>query len=315
MRLTVTAMLVALAACAVPAPTEPFHLIPGAVPLDRQPDGNSIILDAREGLIVVDTGRHAEHTHAILDYARERQRPVAAIVNTHWHYDHTTGNRAILNAFPGAEVVASGAIDGALYRDFATRSRRSAEEFLASGKATEQQKAEIERGFEAMDDRAALRAKRPVMSSGARKIAGRRLDVHLAGHAATEGDVWIYDPASRTVIAGDLVVDILPFMDTACPDGWAAALRQIAAVPFTTLIPGHGAPMSRDEFGQWVSAFDNFVACARSDAQPSACADRWRADAGRFIDTSHQEYAGKAAEYYVTTRFRTPGEEHRYCGD
>ena len=37
-------------------------------------------------------------------------------------------------------------------------------------------------------------------------VAGRRLQVNLAAYAATEGDVWIYDPALRLVIAGDLVV-------------------------------------------------------------------------------------------------------------
>ena len=47
----------------------PYHLIPGAVPLDSGPDGNTIVLDAPKGLIVFDTGRHPEHAQAILDYA------------------------------------------------------------------------------------------------------------------------------------------------------------------------------------------------------------------------------------------------------
>ena len=64
-------------------------------------------------------------------------------------------------------------------------------------------------------------------------IAGRTLDVHLAKFAASEGDVWIYDPKTRVVVVGDLVVDIVPFMDTACPDGWSKALAEVARVPFT----------------------------------------------------------------------------------
>ena len=78
--------LLALAGCAAARPQAPaYHLIRGAVPADKGPDGNTIILDAPDGLIVVDTGRHPEHAQAILDYAKEKHRPIAAIVNTHWH--------------------------------------------------------------------------------------------------------------------------------------------------------------------------------------------------------------------------------------
>ena len=82
-----------LAACAASASAEPYHFIPGRVPLDWQgPDGNTVILDTPKGLIVIDTGRSPMHAQAILDYAKERRRPIAAIVNSHWHLDHTTGN-------------------------------------------------------------------------------------------------------------------------------------------------------------------------------------------------------------------------------
>ena len=80
------------------------------------------------------------------------------------------------------------------------------------------------------------------------RIAGRRLQVNLAPFAATEGDVWLYDPASRLLVAGDLVVTEVPFMDTACAEGWRRALDAIAATPFTTLIPGHGDPMTHEQF-------------------------------------------------------------------
>ena len=66
----------------------------------KGPDGNSIFIDAPEGLILVDTGRHPEHSAALLAYARERGRPIAAIFNTHWHLDHSTGNTEIRAAFP-----------------------------------------------------------------------------------------------------------------------------------------------------------------------------------------------------------------------
>ena len=54
--LAVTLLGSSCASAEAPAPI--YHLIPGSVPLDKGPDGNSILLDAPDGLIVVDTGRH-----------------------------------------------------------------------------------------------------------------------------------------------------------------------------------------------------------------------------------------------------------------
>ena len=70
-------------------------LLRGAILPERGPDGNTVVFDAPEGLVVVDTGRHAWHSDAILAFARAGTRPVAAIVNTHWHLDHTSGNGRI----------------------------------------------------------------------------------------------------------------------------------------------------------------------------------------------------------------------------
>src|SRR6478609_12035607 len=58
----------------------------------RGPDGNTIIIDTPDGLIVVDTGRHSSQSDAILGFARDHQRPIVTIVNTHWHLDHASGN-------------------------------------------------------------------------------------------------------------------------------------------------------------------------------------------------------------------------------
>ena len=37
-------------------------LVPGSFVRGQQPDGNSVILSGKRGLVVVDTGRHAAHT-------------------------------------------------------------------------------------------------------------------------------------------------------------------------------------------------------------------------------------------------------------
>jgi len=106
--------LLVLSCCGGPARAQPPHVISGAVPKDKGPDGNTVILDAPGGLIVFDTGRHPEHAQAIIAYARQKKRPIAAIVNSHWHLDHTTGNWDIRQAYPRVAVYASNALEGAL---------------------------------------------------------------------------------------------------------------------------------------------------------------------------------------------------------
>ncbi len=304
---------VAPSATAASLEGEAFHLLPGAVPLDRAPDGNSVFLEAPDGLIVIDTGRHREHSAKLIDYARERGRPIAAIVNSHWHLDHTTGNLDIRKAYPAAQVYATTAIEGALV-GFLGRSRAQVDKMLADPETPPERKAQLLRGRHRLDHPDTLRPTRPVLRSGEVSIAGRTLDVRVAPFAATEADLWIYDSKAKLAIVGDLVVDLVPFMDTACPEGWSKALDEIEKVPFQTLIPGHGPAMSRADYLVWKTAFNNLVACGRSDADTAQCVAGWERDAARFIPASHREYVREAADDYITTRLRSSTEEQlKFC--
>ena len=311
--LAMAAMLTGAAAPQIRLVEPDYHLVPGSVPLDKGPDGNSVFLDAPEGLILVDTGRHPEHAEKLLAYAKLRGKPIAAIVNTHWHLDHTTGNLDIRQAHPDAHVYATKAIDGAL-KGFLARGRDQGEKRLADPDTPADQKAQILRGRSRIDNPASLRPTITVGKAGKMKIAGRKLEVHVAPFAVTEADLWLYDSKARLAIVGDLVVDIVPFMDTACPDGWKRALDELAATKFVTLIPGHGAPMDRAQFLQWKGAFDAFVDCGKSARPKEACIAGWQRDAAPFVGASHREYVAQAAGYYLETRLRSsPAEQEKYC--
>ncbi|MEO5611508.1 MAG: MBL fold metallo-hydrolase [Sphingomicrobium sp.] len=315
MRLQFIALGLALAASAAPgvAKAPAYHFIAGQIPLDKGPDGNTVVLDAPLGLIVVDTGRHPEHSAAILDYAKARGRPIAAIINSHWHLDHTTGNYDIRQVYPHAEVYASNAVNGAL-ATFLKASRAQTDTMLADPKTSQATRDQLLRGRSVIDNPDRLRPTRPVLKSAKMKIAGRMLEVRVAPFAATEADLWFYDPKEKLAVVGDLVVGIVPFMDTACADAWAKALDAIAKVPFTTLIPGHGDPMSKADFLQWRAAYNNLLACARSAAGKKVCIAGWQRDAAKFIDPAHRAYAGAAADYYIDSRLRSsPEEQQHYC--
>src|SRR5436190_16384486 len=134
--------LLASSGAAAPALPAGIHFIPGAVPLNSGPDGNTIVFDAPKGLIVFDTGRHPEHAQAILDYAKQRGRPIAAIMNSHWHMDHVQGNADIRQVYPRAQVYATTAVDGAL-QTFLADGRKSSKEELKDPKTTPTELTEI----------------------------------------------------------------------------------------------------------------------------------------------------------------------------
>ena len=123
----------------VPAPRTYAHgiggatfLIGGTFPPGRLPDGNSVILYGPEGSIVVDTGRRVEHLTAIQQGLSGLGFPLVAIVNTHWHLDHVSGNPALKAAHPGVKVYGTSAIDGAL-AGFLAKSAESSHQALAEG--------------------------------------------------------------------------------------------------------------------------------------------------------------------------------------
>ena len=314
MRLTTLAFaLLSATTLAASTPKVGYYLIPGSVPMNKGPDGNTIILDAPQGLIVVDTGRHPEHVAKILAYAKEHGRPIAAVINSHWHLDHAQGNLEIRQAYPQAHVYATTAVDGAL-PTFLANGVKSARARLTDPKTPKERIPEVQRYLVRMDSPDSIRPTRPVLQSGKMKIAGRTLDVRVAPFAVTEADLWFYDPKEKLAVVGDLVVDIVPFMDTACPDGWANALDEVAKVPFTTLIPGHGAPMSRADFLQWRTAYSNLLSCGRSSVDMKQCAANWQRDAAKFIDDEHKGYVAEAVPYYIETRLRSSADEQqKYC--
>lgn len=309
--------LLPLLASAAPEPREiapGVHLLPGSFVPGRQPDGNSLVLEGKDGLVLVDTGRHAEHTRALIAFATARGGTVAAVFNTHWHLDHIGGNAAVRAAFPDADVLASDAIDGAL-TGFLAQYRRDLEAVIPT---TED--AAVRAGYEKelalLDTGKALQPDVVISESGRREPGGRALDVHLAAHAVTAGDLWLLDRETRTLIAGDLVTFPVPFLDTACPAHWQAALGSLADADFARLVPGHGPVLSPADFATWRRAFDGLLACAATDATPAVCAAGWTETLGPLLDPADRDRVPGMIDYYVAQVLRgDPQRIAQLCGE
>lgn len=280
---------------------EGVTFIPGAILPGRGPDGNTVVFDAPDGLIVVDTGRHAWHSDAILSYAAARQRPIAAIFNTHWHLDHTSGNRRLKAIFPDAPVYTTRAVEGAIAPGgFLVRNLDRARARAAAADTPALEREETEIYLATMEQAESLRPDIAVERSQRMRIASRPLDVRVTDGAVSAADLWLYDRRSRVVVLGDLVTFPSPFFESACPDAWRAELNAVWATPFRIAIPGHGEPMNRDQFNVYRIAFGAFIDCVNSETEAAQCANGWVTGVAQFLaDEAAQNGARAYANYYV----------------
>lgn len=272
-------------------------LVPGRYPVGEQPDGNSVILRGREGLILIDSGRNVGHVGLITGaiFGLGDDRPVA-IINTHWHLDHVSGNPMLKRTWPQIEVYGTSAIDAAL-TGFLAESAAASRKALEAGQIPETAVAGVKRDLATIAKGQQLRPDVVVDKSRDVLLAGRALSLRVAHRAATERDLWVFDAAARRAIVGDLVTLPAPFLDTACPEGWLDALGAVAASGAEKVVPGHGPVMDRAGFADWRSAFGDFVACARGSATLESCSASWLDGVRRWIEDD-KERAKAMADYY-----------------
>jgi glyoxylase-like metal-dependent hydrolase (beta-lactamase superfamily II) len=313
--LTLAALFQGACVCAASLIAPDTYLIEGEATPNRQPDGNSIVIVAPKGLIVFDTGRHKEHAHQVLDFARAQGRPIAAIINSHWHLDHVGGNPMLSAPFPGIRVYASSAIDAARSGYLAEYRVHLLTEIVESEKNPAAQAA-MRTEVSLIDQGAALGPTDIIWQTAPLTIAGRLLQLHLESHAVTAGDVWVFDPATRVVLAGDLVTLPAPFFETACPARWRDSLGNLQKAHFDWLVPGHGAPMQPPAFKAYRKAFSNLLDCAAGDAAKNLCVDAWINDASTLINAKDMSYARTLVDFYVENYLRHTSERmRRFCTD
>jgi glyoxylase-like metal-dependent hydrolase (beta-lactamase superfamily II) len=277
-------------------------LVTGQFTRGQQPDGNSIVLHGAEGTIVIDTGRHVQHTQRVIAAATKSGAKPVAIINTHWHLDHIGGNAGIRQRYPNVTILASGTLADAR-KGFLAGYREELAKMVASVPAEKSGGLRAEMAL--IDGADKLAPTEVIASGGDRTIAGRRLTLGLEKKAATEGDVWILDRASGTLMTGDLVTLPVPFLDTADPQGWAEALDRLVKIDAKLVVPGHGEPMPPSGLETYRTAFRALLTCAKSSRASAECSTDWFkaiGDLGRGTDPG---LAQSAMGYYLDNVLRT----------
>jgi quinoprotein relay system zinc metallohydrolase 2 len=171
---------------------------------------------------VIDPGGSLEDGERLRASLRAKTNlPVRYVVMTHVHPDHVFGAAAFLPDHP--TYVGHERLPGALAERGDYYRKRLAEELGGEGRA-----GTVVAPTLLVHDTLRL------------DLGGRAIELEAHGPAHTDNDLTIYDPATRTLWAADLLfVGRIPVIDGSLT-GWLKELDALKAVPAARAVPGHG---------------------------------------------------------------------------
>jgi len=266
----------------VPAPTEGVYgyraeqIASGVYALNQgnefhiQPRGNVEVIEQANGVVLVDSGGSPDGAEQVIAFVSSlTDKPVTAIVITHWHGDHALGISRLLEKWPQARVISTAATRDMLASPDADR-------FMPgdNAEANAVYHANIEGGVnylrETSKNATLDEAERAGFALAAREYEqfGREMarahrvpttevfdtsllladpthpvEVKFAGRANTAGDAIAWLPQQKIVITGDVVVLPVPYGFNSYPLEWIDVLRTIRDTGYGVLVPGHGRPL------------------------------------------------------------------------
>jgi len=227
---------------------------------DGFPQGNTLVVIGEKSVLVVDSCLLPSSTRQDIEQIRKwTDKPVAYLVNTHWHFDHTLGNATYAAAFPGLQIIAHkhtakmlaewnpGAI--ARYPGRVDRLRKS----LESGQKpdgspmTDADRRDFQH---AIDGNSAVVAemKNAVQATATivfdhelvLDLGNRTAEVRFLGRANTAGDTVIYLPKEKIIAVGDMLDHPVPYLFGGFPVDLITTLKALSEIDAQTIIPGHG---------------------------------------------------------------------------
>ena len=238
----------ALVRAASPTPTAAASATPAPVVVTSLGDklsliaglgGNIALLGGNDGSLVIDSGlpNVVARTQAEVGKAG----PLALLVNTHWHFDHTGANEALAKA--GARIVAH--------------------ENCRQRLSTDQYNEPFDRKLPAAPP-AAL----PVVTfttPTTLHLNGEEIRLTPVPPAHTDTDVVVHFQKADLIHAGDLYFNGgYPFIDYSSRgrlDGLVPAIRQIVAMtnPKTRIIPGHGPLATQEDLKGYLAFLETML--------------------------------------------------------
>lgn len=184
--------------------------------------GNITVLSAKEGKLMVDAGIAVSQARVEAALAKLGPGKVKYLINTHYHWDHTDGNKWVQAS--GATIIA----------------QKNTLKHVSESTRVE----DWNYTFEPLPE--AARPKVLVDTDKTITFAGSKVIMKNFGVGHTDSDLWVYFAKADVLVLGDIFWNgVYPFIDNAHGGGinqairWADhAIKQCGAN--TIVVPGHG---------------------------------------------------------------------------
>jgi quinoprotein relay system zinc metallohydrolase 2 len=175
-----------------------------------------------DAVAVIDSGGGAAHGRLLREaIARVTDKPLRYLILTHMHPDHSLGAAAFTDS--GAVVVGHHKLPRAL-------AARGAH-YIA---ALEDLIGDAAAGTEAVEPSLLVEDRLSL------DLGGRVLELTAWPTAHSDNDLTVFDPASSTLWAGDLLfMQRIPAVDGSLK-GWLEVMEGLRQIPAARVVPGHG---------------------------------------------------------------------------
>ena len=218
---------------------------------------NALVVVNEDNVLLVDSHITADAGRALVQSVKSiTEKPIAYVVNTHWHFDHAHGNQVFGDevAIIGHEYTRERMLDdplaGHTYQTIGSPTAQSqilaaVEGQIASASgdqldALNAQKAMLERHIEAL---AEVVPKAPDVTFTDRfsvREGAREIQILHFGRGHTGGDAVVYLPEERIAFTGDLLYPGAPYLGDAFADEFPDTLEGVKALDLKVIAGGHG---------------------------------------------------------------------------
>jgi cyclase len=222
---------------------------------------NAVALLGDRQLVVIDSLFTPRHAAAMMsDLRTVTGLPVSALVNTHFHGDHTLGNGVI----PTSRIIAARHVRQRL----ATRGQEYRQLLCGIRPDLEPEIADVDWVLptEEIDGPLDL------------ELGGLTAQLRPVGAAAhTEADLYVLIPERRVLVASDLIFNgVLPVARDCDLPGLRTALRGLQSLDLDIVVPGHGPAGGHELIGRQLAVLDDIEAAVQragsAGADPTAAA-------------------------------------------